>query len=414
MPTFRLSIADRPLAAAAAFTAIAIAALTLAGCHSQEGDQPSQETAPVAPVVTAKRTALANKLTVAGQFLPWEEVELHAKVAGYIRSITIDIGDRVKQGQVVATLDVPELNAQVVGATAGVAQSREGIAHARGELARAEADHVALHSAAQRLADASKMQPGIIAEQELDNARARDRASESAVEAAKASLAASQQALNVSQAQRTQVSSMADYSRITVPFSGIITARYADPGALIQAGTSNATAAPVVKVASVDVLRLRLPVPESLASFVHDGDIANINVGALHRSFQGTVTRSTGALDPSTRTMQVEVDVPNKDHSITPGMYAQVMLDIHRAGNALAVPITAVDTSNQHAFVMLIDSGNHIVKRDVQTGISTANRIEIVSGLNAGDRIIATNLGAYTEGQTVTPKPSAIADAEGK
>jgi len=383
-------------------------ALLASGCRSKETSV--TDAPPVAPVVIASRTALSNKLNVAGEFLPYEEVELHAKVAGYIRKINVDIGDHVRAGEVLATLDVPELNAQVVGATASVAQSREQIARAKSDVARAQADYTAVHISAQRLAQASKAQPGIIAEQELDNANAKDQAAAASVEAAKAALAATEQALGVSRASQTQVTSMADYSRIIAPFDGIVTWRYADPGALIQAGTSNAASAPVVKVAQVSTLRLRLPVPEALASFVHEGDTVSIFVNALHKTITGTVARSTGALDPSTRTMQVEVDVKNTDGALTPGMYAQVTLNIARSGNALAVPVQAVDTTNpQSAWLLVVDNTGHVQKRGVQIGITTANRVEITSGLKEGEQVIAANLGSYTNGQKVTPKLDVMA-----
>ena len=380
---------------------VACASLLLpVGCKS--GEKPEQDATPIAPVVTVERTSLANKLTVAGEFIPYEEVELHAKVAGYIKKMNVDIGDKVHAGEVLATLDVPELNAQVVGATAGVAESRSQIARAKSMVASAQADYVAVHANTQRLMQASKAQPGLIAQQELDNATSKDQAAQASVEAAKSSLAATEQALGVSQASQTQVTSMADYSRIVAPFDGVVTWRYADPGALIQAGTSNAGSAPVVKVAQVNLLRLRLPVPESLAPFVHDGDTAQITVGALNNKvINGTVTRSTAALDPSTRTMQVEVDVPNKDGSLTPGMYAQVVLNIARSGDALAVPVTAVDTTTPQAFVLMVDGSGHVQKRNVKTGVQTANRVEITSGLNAGDKVIATNLASYTPGEEV-------------
>jgi RND family efflux transporter MFP subunit len=352
---------------------------------------------------------MANTLQVAGEFLPYQEVELHAEVAGYIRHIGVDIGDRVKAGQVLATLDIPELEAQVQGATAGVRQTQEQITQARSEVLRAQADYEDLHSQAQRLQQASKAQPGLIAEQELDDAVARDRAAAAQVDAAKSAFSARQQQLGVSQADRQRYASLADYSRITAPFNGVVTWRYADTGALIQAGTSNAASMPVVKLAEVDKLRLRLPVPESLAPFVHVGDTAQIDVQALSRTFSGTVTRDTASLDPSTRTMQVEIDVPNPKGQLDPGMYAQVTLNIQRAGDVLEVPIEAVDQSGSQPFVLLVDSANHVEKRGVQVGISTANKVEILGGLQAGDKVISANLSAFQSGELVQPKLDTMA-----
>ncbi len=373
------------------------------GCHDSNL-QRDRSSVPVAPVAVVERGQLANQLQVAGEFLPYQEVELHAKVAGYIKRINVDIGDRVKVRQVLATLDVPELEAQVQGATAGVRQTREQITRAKSEVQQAQANYDALHAASQRLQQAAKAQPGLIAQQELDDATAKDQAAAAQVDAAKSGLSATEQQLGVSQADQLHYSSLADYSRITAPFNGVVTWRYADTGALIQAGTSNSGSMPVVKVAEIDVLRLRLPVPESLAPFVHVGDTAQIQVQALSRTFSGRVARDTEALDPSTRTMQAEIDVPNPKGQLAPGMYAQVTLDIERAGNALVVPIQAVDQTGGQPAVMLVDSSNHVRRRAVQVGISTANRTEILSGLQPGDKVIATNLSSYQNGELVQPR----------
>lgn len=382
-----------------------------AGCrHTDEGAKDPAQAAPIAPIALAVRAPLTNTLDVAGEFVPLQEVELHAKVAGYIRHISVDIGDRVRAGQVLATLDIPELTAQVQGANAGVRQIKDQINRAKSDVLRAEANYEALHSAAQRLQQASDARPGLIAQQELDDARAKDREASAQVDSAKSALSATEQQLGVSQADQQRYSAMADYSRISAPFSGVVTWRYADTGALIQAGTSNASSMPVVKLAQVNVLRLRLPVPESLSGAVRVGDTATIHVQALGMTFPGKVTRTTGALDPSTRTMQVEIDVPNGDGKLAPGMYAQVSLRIRRSGDALAVPVQAVDQNGAHPFVMLVNGANQIEKRVVQVGISTANRTEILSGLQVGDKVVVANLSTFQPGEAVTPKRSVSTD----
>jgi RND family efflux transporter MFP subunit len=366
---------------------------------------------PIAPVVPASRATLANTLTVAGEFLPYQEVELHAKVAGYIRSIHVDIGDKVSQGEVLAVLDVPELRAQVQGAQAGVRQTRAEILSSTSNVARAKANYVALHAAAERLQQASDARPGLIAQQELDDARAKDQAAAAQVDAANSTLNAMQQQLGVSQAQQQQVSTMEDYSRIIAPFTGVVTWRYADTGALIQAGTSNSGSAPVVKIAQVSTLRLRLPVPETIAPFVRDGDAATIRIDALGRTITGKVTRSTDELDPATRSMQVEVDVPNADGSLAPGMYAQVTLNVRRAGDALVVPIQAVDTSGPQPILLVVNAQSRVERRAVQTGIATANRIEVLSGLREGEQVIVANQASFQPGELVTAKYSATTAA---
>lgn len=380
--------------------------IVLCGCN-HAAQQSSVTMNPIAPVVPASRATLANTLTVAGEFLPYQEVELHAKVAGYIHSIHVDIGDKVSQGEVLAVLDVPELLAQVQGAQAGVRQTRAEILSSTSNVARAKANYVALHAAAERLQQASDARPGLIAQQELDDARAKDQAAAAQVDAANSTLNAMQQQLGVSQAQQQQVSTMEDYSRIIAPFTGVVTWRYAYTGALIQAGTSNSGSAPVVKIAEVSTLRLRLPVPETIAPFVHDGDAATIRIDALGRTITGKVTRSTDELDPATRSMQVEVDVPNADGSLAPGMYAQVTLNVRRAGDALVVPIQAVDTSGPQPILLVVNAQSRVERRAVQTGIATANRIEVLSGLREGEQVIVANQASFQPGELVTAKYSA-------
>jgi RND family efflux transporter MFP subunit len=383
-----------------------------AACKSNQ--PPAAETTQPASVAEVTRGTLANTLKVAGEFLPYQEVELHAKVAGYIRRINVDIGDKVRAGQVLATLDVPELQAQVQGAQAGVRQTQAEIVRAKNDVARAEANYTAVHSAASRLKQASEARPGLIAQQELDDAQARDQESAAQVDAAKSAFDAMQQRLGVSQAQQQQVSSMADYSRIVAPFDGVVTARYADTGALIQAGTSNAGSAPVVKIAQIGTLRLRLPVPDDIVPFVHDGDSASIRIDALNRTLTGKVARTTDALDPATRTMQVEIDVPNRDGSLSPGMYAEVTLNVKRAQDALVVPVQAVDRAGRQPTVLVVNPQHRVEQRTVQTGLATANRVEILSGLREGEQVIVANQSSFQAGELVSPKESSIVMAEVK
>ena len=382
--------------------ALSLLLFSSVGCqHNAVVAETHQQT--VAPIATVQLAHLESRFHAAGEFVPFQEVELHAKVAGYIRRINVDIGDRVRAGQVLATLDVPELMAQVQGADAGVRQSQEQISRAKSDVLRAEANYEAEHSQAERLQQASKARPGLIAQQEIDDALARDRSAAAQVDAAKAAMSATQEQLGVSQADRQHYSSLADYSRIVAPFSGVITWRYADTGTLIQAGTSNSGSASVVKLAEIDILRLRLPVPESLAPYVRLGDPATIRVDSIDKSLQGKVTRSAGALDTSTRTMQVEIDVPNKDRQLTPGMYAEVALNVAHAGDSLTVPTQAVDQTGT-PYVLLVNTANRVEKRPVRTGISTSTQVEILSGLSQGDRVIALNLASYQPGEVVTPK----------
>lgn len=371
----------------------------------------AQTVVPRAAIAVVKRQPVATTLSVAGEFLPYQEVEIHAKVAGYIKHIGVDIGDHVHTGETLAVLEIPELNAQVQGADASVRHSQEEITRARNEVARDEADHAALHAASERLQKAAAARPGLVAQQEIDDAIAKDRASEAQVDAAKSSLAAAQQQLDVSKAGRSQVSAMWDYSHITAPFDGVVTWRYADTGALVQAGTSNASAQPVVKLAEIDVLRLRVPVPESLAAQIHDGSLADVTVQATKEHFPAKVTRFTDSLDRSTRTMQVEFDIPNKDLHLAPGMYADVVLQVRNKQNALTIPVEALMRNNDQPSVLVLDSQNHVTTRPIQTGIQEPSRVEVVSGLKEGDRVVVGNLTSFHDGEVVDPKLGSMADA---
>lgn len=367
---------------------------------------------PHVAVALVKRAAMTNKVSIAGEFLPYQEVEVHAKVAGYLRKINVDIGDRVHTGQVLATLEVPELSAQVQGADAGVRHSQEEIIHARNEVSRAEANHVALHAAAMRLKQAATLRPGLIAEQELDDAEAKDRESEAQVDAAKSAVSAAQQQLEISRAGHLQLTSMSEYTRIVAPFDGVVTWRYADTGALVQSGTSNSNSQPVVKLAEIGTLRLRVPVPESVAPSIRVGSSADIAVQATGEHFTGKVSRMTDALDRSTRTMQVEIDVPNKDYKLSPGMFANVVLDVQSRPDALTVPTQAVNRQNNTASVYVVDPENRIARRDIQIGLDGADRVEVTSGLREGDKVVLGSFGSLQAGEHVIPKESKIANLQ--
>ena len=301
---------------------IAILVVSHVRASAPVGIHNGRDAAPAA-IAIATRSPIGNTFSVAGEFLPYQEVEVHAKVAGYVRTINVDIGDRVKTGQLLAVLEVPELAAELRGAGAGVRHSQQEIERAQNEVARGQAQFEALHANAQRLAKASAARPGLVAQQELDDAEAKDRAAQAQVESAKSTLSAARQQLEMSQATNSQVSAMSDYTRITAPFDGVITWRYADTGALVQAGTSNNNSAPVVKLAQVNILRLRIPVPESLAGAVRVGEPAEVTVTSSGEHFTGHVTRFTDALDHTTRTMQVEIDVPNRDLQAAAGNIRQ-------------------------------------------------------------------------------------------
>jgi RND family efflux transporter MFP subunit len=365
-----------------------------------------------AAVVAVTRGHLASSLTVAGQFQPYQQVDLHAKVSGYIRWIKVDIGDRVHQGEVLALLEVPELQDQVEGAQAEVRHSQSDITRAQSEVVSAESTYSALHAEYTRLEEASKERPGLIAEQELDDARAKDLQAAAQVGVAKASLHSMQEQLGVSRASRSRLETMSGYEQIIAPFTGVVTKRYADTGTLIQAGQDNNTATlPVVQVAQSDLLRLRMPVPESDVPYIQVGGDVQVKVNATGRTFTGKIIRFSRALDTNTRTMLTEVDVPNRDLSLSPGMYAETAIQLLQKNDALILPAQAVVQSGDQSYVLVVDATNHVEKRNVTLGIQTSNRVEITSGLQAGNNVIASGQTGYQLGEVVSPHAAFIPTA---
>jgi RND family efflux transporter MFP subunit len=365
-----------------------------------------------AAVVAVTRGNLASSLTVAGQFQPYQQVDLHAKVSGYIRWIKVDIGDRVREGEVLALLEVPELQNQVEGAQAEVRHSQSDITRAQSEVVSAESTYSALHAEYTRLEEASKERPGLIAEQELDDARAKDQQAAAQVGVAKASLNSMQEQLGVSRASRSRLETMSGYEQIIAPFTGVVTKRYADSGTLIQAGQDNNTATlPVVQVAQSDLLRLRMPVPESDVPYIQVGGNVQVKVNATGRIFTGKIIRFSRALDTNTRTMLTEVDVPNRDLSLSPGMYAETTIQLQQKKDALILPAQAVVQNGDQSYVLVVDATNHVEKRTVTLGIQTSNRAEITSGLQTGENVIASGQSGYQPGEVVSPHTAFIPTA---
>jgi RND family efflux transporter MFP subunit len=359
---------------------------------------------PVA-VALARESPISDMITLSGEFRPFQEVDVHAKVAGYIRRIYVDVGDHVKTGQTLAILEVPELDAQLQGAEAAIRRSQDAIRRAQGDLKRAESLHQATHLDYTRLKQASDARPGLIAEQELDNAQAKDREGEAQISADEAAFSEARNQLDVASAEQKQLSAMSGYARIVAPFDGVITKRYVDTGALVQAGTSsNTQAVPVVSVAQTDLFRLTLAVPESAVPMIRLGTTVTVHVQALNRDFVGKVARFANAVNQETRTMHTEVDVHNSGLTIVEGMYAEVKLTLANKDDALAVPIQAVSREGSHTTVLVVNSNDQIEEREVHLGIEGANQVEVVAGLKPNDRVVMGSRSDFRPGERVNPK----------
>jgi RND family efflux transporter MFP subunit len=296
----------------------------------------------------------------------------------------------------------------VSGAQAEVRHSQSEIARAQSEVARAESNHVALHAAYQRLAQAAAQRPGLIAEQELDDALAKDQDAEGQIQVTKSALAAAEQQLGVSRADNQRVQALSDYSVVTAPFTGVVTKRYADTGSLIQAGTtSNTQAAPVVRIVESDLLRLRMPVPEADVPFIEAGGAVQVRVQATKETFTGKIIRFSRALDSATRTMVVEVDVANPSLRLSPGMYAQTEIALQRRTHVLTLPLQAVVQDVGESYVLVV-AGKKVVKKNVTLGLESADKVEIASGLEDGESVIVSGQTNYQTGEMVRPQPTSI------
>jgi RND family efflux transporter MFP subunit len=216
----------------------------------------------------------------------------------------------------------------------------------------------------------------------------------------------------VAVANQQQFTAMTHYTNIIAPFDGVVTKRYADTGALVQAGTSSSTQAmPVVRVAETDVFRLILPVPESAVPQVHLGSTVQVRVQALNRTFEGKVARFADAVDQETRTMHTEVDVKNTNRTLVQGMYAEISLVLTHKDAELTVPLQAVVRNGSEATVLVVNAQNRLEERRIELGLESNNRVEVLSGLKEGDRVLIGSRSEYRVGDQVEPKP--IAENQG-
>jgi RND family efflux transporter MFP subunit len=359
---------------------------------------------PSAKVAVAATGDIAHTLSLAGQFQPYQVVDVHPKVTGFMVKINVDIGDRVRKGQTLAVLEVPELNAQLRGTVFEVQRAKDDLLRAQHEVKRAEAVHSSLHADYERLLETSKAQPGLIAQQELDDAESKDLSSESQVDAAKAAAAAAEQHTEVAHTDNDRVQALKNYTNVEAPLDGVIVWRYADTGALIQSGTnSNEQDIPIVRLSQSGLLRLRMPIPENDVQFVHLGDPIQVRVDAIGRSFTGKIVRFTRDVNFETRTMETEIDVDNQDLSISPGMYANTQMQLAIAAHVTTIPVEALVLNGNRESVYSLDAGNRVRIRNVEVGLRGSKLAEVKSGIQPGDKVILGGQENYVEGEEVAP-----------
>jgi RND family efflux transporter MFP subunit len=367
------------------------------------------KTSDVPTVAVAKTTMedLSHRLVLTAEFRPFQEVDLMAKVAGYVKNINVDVGDRVKEGQVLAILEIPEMADDRARAQAGVDRSQAEVARAKDQLQQAQSAHEIAHLSYTRLAEVAKQKPGLVAQQEIDDAHGKDLVAEAQVSGARSNLTAAEEQVHVNSAELQKIKTLFDYTSVTAPFAGVVTKRYADTGSMIQAGTaSSSQAMPLVRLSQNSLLRLILPVPESAVPTVHLGQQVDVRVPTLKRSFPGQVARFSDKLSLATRTMDTEVDVSNPSLVLIPGMYAEVDLSLDNRRGVLVVPVSAVDVGSDESSgqVVVVTPANQIEIRKVQIGLQTSTKVEIRSGLKEGDLVVVGNRASLQPGQAVRPK----------
>ena len=264
-------------------------------------------------------------------------------------------------------------------------------------MVRAKATFDEAHLNFERLSQVLKQQPNLIAQQEIDQAKARD-------DTLRASWVAAQSAEREARANQAKYTTMVAYSRVTAPFAGVVTKRYADTGSLMAAGTGSGSQA-LVRLSQVDPLRLILPVPESAVPKIRTGMPVKIFIQATKQELSTAVTRSSGRIATETRTMHVEVDVPNPALNMAPGMYATATLELEKREQAISIPVEALQERNEtEASVLILDQRHRIEERKIRTGMETPTRIEVVSGLAEGELVVLGGRGRYQPGQSAEPK----------
>lgn len=313
-------------------------------------------------VMNPQRRDLTYTITLPANISPWYQATLFAKVPGYLTWMGSDKGDVVKKGQLLAVIDAPEVEQQ---------------------YQQAVADYKIKKLTYERLANVWKENPDVIAKQDVDVAEA-----------------AAKGAKHLRDNRRT----MLDYTKVYAPFSGVITARFADPGALIQSAAVSATqAVPLFTIMDLDTVRVYVSVPQEVALLAKPGVQVMLNFKELPgQEFKGSITRTTEALDPATRTLLVEIDMPNKERQLQPGMFVSTTLYLRQHTNALAILPAAIVTSgsDKGKFVFIVEQGKARLVR-IKTDLDDGLWVEVVEGLTGDEDIVVVGKAGLTEGQAV-------------
>jgi RND family efflux transporter MFP subunit len=399
----------RSIPLALAVLVVTIAA-SLSSC-SGTGDKRVQASGPTITVGVTKvvKKTLGRHITLSSELVPFQEIDVYAKESGYVNKLLVDYGSHVKAGQVMAILEIPELEAQLQEDQAEIKNAGNQVVRAQHELTRYQAQYKALHLQYTRLNGVFESQPGIVAQQEVDDAQGKDLAASSQVDAGQAALEAAQSQLSVAKAKLAHDQTLYDYSKITAPFAGIVTERYANLGTLVQAGTGSSTQAiPIVRLSQDDLFRLVIPVPESYVRFIRVGDQVDVRVPSLNRTVPGKVARFSVDVREDTRTMHTEVDVRNPDHVLVPGLYAEADLTLEHREDIPSVPLQAVNHEGDKTTVFVVNANHELEDRPVTLGLQTATDAEVVGGLREGEQVVVSDRSGLKAQEKVVPQPVQI------
>ncbi len=372
--------------------------VAIGACRENAPAQANDKAAPAGPptieVVKVVEQPLNVTLSLPGELTPYETVALYSRVNGFVKTISVDRGSRVKAGERLAILDAPELGAQKAEA-----QSKLQSAEAQLAAARSKAD--ATSSTYDKLKAASAT-PGVVAGNDVIVAQ-------KAAEADREQIAAAQQNVEAARQALKSVGDMEGYLLITAPFAGVVTERNVHPGALVGPGGGSASAAPIVRIVSSVRLRLVIPVPEAYTAGMTSGTALGFSVAAYPgQTFSGTVSRISQAVDVSTRTMAVELDVNNADGRLAPGTFCQVQWPVRRTGSSLLVPSGSVASTTGRTFVIRV-RGGRTEWVDVKTGLTSGSLIEVFGDLKPGDDIAIRGTDEIRPGAQVQVKQAKAA-----
>jgi RND family efflux transporter MFP subunit len=395
-----------PLLSCVSAGLVAAMVLALSSCSGNRNEQ-VQASGPAATVGVTRvvKKSLSRQITLSSELVPFQEIDVYAKESGYVKKLLVDYGTHVKTGQAMAVLEIPELEAQLQEDQAQIKNAANQVSRAQHELYRYQAQYKALHLQYTRLNDVFQSQPGIVAQQEVDDAQGKDLAASSQVDAGQAALEAAESLMAETKAKLVHDQSLFDYSNITAPFSGVITERYANLGTLVQAGTNSSTQAmPIVRLSEDDLFRLVIPVPESYVQYIRVGDHVDVRVPSLNRTFSGKVARFSVDVREDTRTMHTEVDVSNPQRLLLPGLYADAELNLEQEHDVPTVPIQALNREGEKITVFMVNGNGVLEERSVQLGLQTASDAEIASGVNPGEQIVVSDRSGLKPGEKVHPQ----------